>query len=55
MKKTIVMRIAPEKETKGCHRYVAEAGDRGCETLYLRKSEIEGSPPAQITVTITGD
>jgi hypothetical protein len=55
MKKTIVMKLAPEKETPGCYRYMREGGDQGVDTLYLRKREVDGPAPAQLTVTITGE
>lgn len=54
IKKTIVMRLERDKETKGCHRYGHETGDRGVTTLYVRKDSIEGDAPASVTVTITG-
>lgn len=55
MKKTIVMRLEPAKETPGCYRYMRDAGDRGVETIYLRKADVEGPPPAEITMTLKGD
>lgn len=54
VKKTIVMKLAPDKETKGCYRYMREAGDTGVDTVYLRKDSVEGKPPAQLTVTYVG-
>lgn len=56
MKKTIVFEIAPEKETKGCHRYMRSAGDEGIRTLYLNKCDLDGhKAPARLTVIIEGE
>lgn len=55
MKKTIVMKLAPDKETKGCYRYMREAGDEGVDTIYLRKAAVDGKPPQQATLVFTGD
>lgn len=54
MKKIIVMQLEPAKETKGCYRFMQVAGDRGVETLYVRKADVDGKPPKQITLTVEG-
>lgn len=55
MKKTIVFEIAPEKETKGCFRYMRTAGDEGVRTIYLNKCDLDGrKPPQRVTMTLEG-
>lgn len=54
MKKNIVMSLERSKETKGCYRYGHSTGDKGVTTIYMRKEDVEGTPPETITVSIRG-
>lgn len=49
----IIFERLAHKETKGCHRYQAVDGDRGVETIYLRKEHFGDKAPDKVQVTIT--
>lgn len=54
MKKTIILRLEPAKETRFSHRYTREVGDLAVGTLYLRKRDLDGKPPTRLTLTVEG-